>query len=165
MNLNKAILIGRLTKDPEVRTIPSGQSVAKFGLATNRVWNKDGQKQEQVEFHNIVAWGRLAEIAGQYMKKGSMAMIEGRIQTRSWQAQDGTTKYMTEIIAENVQMGPRAGGGGGNYSAPVSGGSSFNSAPVATPVNDTPTINLDETGEPVADVPTVGEPPATEMPF
>ena len=163
MNLNKAILIGRLTKDPEVRTIPSGQSVAKFGLATNRVWNKDGQKQEQVEFHNIVAWGRLAEIAGQYMKKGGLVMIEGRIQTRSWQGQDGNTKYMTEIVAENIQMGPRSQGSG-NYTAPTNN-SSFNNNSASVTKNETPTINLDEMGEPVTDESTVGEPPATEMPF
>lgn len=110
MNLNKIFLIGRLTRDPESRTMPSGQSVSNFGLATNRVWTnpETSEKQEQTEFHNIVTFGKLADICNQYLKKGSLAMIEGRIQTRSWQDQDGDTKYRTEIIAERIQMGPRS---------------------------------------------------------
>lgn len=108
MNLNKAFLIGNLTRDPELKTLPSGQPVVNFGVATNRMWkNKEGQPQQQVEFHNIVMFGRLAEIAKQYLKKGSLVMVEGRIQTRSWEAQDGQKKYRTEIIAEAMQMGPR----------------------------------------------------------
>jgi single-strand DNA-binding protein len=109
MNLNKAILIGRLTRDPESRSLPSGQTVSNFGIATNRVWNnsESNEKQEQTEFHNIVAFGRLAEICNQYLKKGGLVMIEGRIQTRSWQGQDNETKYKTEIVAESMQMGPR----------------------------------------------------------
>jgi len=107
MNLNKAILIGRLTKDPEVRTTPDGQTVCSFGLATNRVWNQNNQKQEKTEFHNIVVWQRLAEIASQYLKKGSLVLIEGRIQTRSWQDSSGVKKYRTEIVAETMQLGPR----------------------------------------------------------
>jgi len=111
MNLNKAILIGNLTRDPESRTLPSGQAVSNFGIATNRVWfdSNTKEKKQQVEFHNIVTFGKLAEICNQYLKKGTLAMIEGRIQTRSWQAQNGETKYRTEIIAEKMQMGPRAG--------------------------------------------------------
>lgn len=109
MNLNKVVLIGRLTSDPESRTIPSGQNVCSFGLATNRTWtNKQtNQKEEKTEFHNIVLWGRLAEIASQYLNKGSLTCIEGRLQTRSWQDQSGTKKYRTEIVGENIQMGPR----------------------------------------------------------
>lgn len=111
MNLNKVFVLGNLTKDPEIRTIPSGQQVATFGVATNRVWyNQAKEKNQEVEFHNIVAWGRLAEIAGQYLTKGKMVLIEGRIKTRSWQAQDGTKKYRTEIIAEAMQMGPKTQG-------------------------------------------------------
>jgi single-strand DNA-binding protein len=111
MNLNKAILIGRLTRDPEMRSLPSGQPVTSFGLATNRVFvDKSGQKQEQTDFHNIVLFGRLAEIASQYLKKGSLAMIEGRIRTRSWQDQSGNQRSRTEIIAERMQLGPRAAG-------------------------------------------------------
>ncbi len=113
MNLNKVFVLGNLTRDPEVRTTPSGQQVANFSIATNRIWyNQAKEKQQEVEFHNIVVWRRLAEIASQYLTKGSMVLIEGRLQTRSWQAQDGTKKYRTEIIAENMQMGPKAQGSG-----------------------------------------------------
>lgn len=109
MNLNKVFLIGNLTRDPELRTMPSGQAVVNFGLATNRIWKgKDGSQQKQAEFHNIVMFGRLAEIAKQYLTKGSMIMVEGRIQTRSWQGQDGQKKQRTEIVAETMQMGPRS---------------------------------------------------------
>ena len=110
MNLNKVFLIGRLTRDPEVRTTPAGQLVCSFGLATSRTWNnpETNQKEEKTEFHNIVLWRRLAEIASQYLKKGSLVMIEGRIQTRSWQDSSGSKKYRTEIIAENLQMGPKS---------------------------------------------------------
>ncbi|MDP3792648.1 MAG: single-stranded DNA-binding protein [bacterium] len=108
MNLNKIFIIGRLTQDPEVRTTNSGQNVTTLRMATNRVWNdKSGQKQESAEYHTIVAWGRLGDIAGQYLKKGGLAMIEGRIQTRSWMDQSNNKKYMTEIIAESLQLGPR----------------------------------------------------------
>ena len=114
MNLNKVFILGNLTRDPEVRTTPGGQQVASFSVATNRVWyNQNKEKNQETEFHNIVVWGRLAEIAGQYLNKGKMVLIEGRIKTRSWQAQDGTKKYRTEIIAENMQMGPRTQGGQG----------------------------------------------------
>lgn len=113
MNFNKAIILGRVVRDPETRSLPTGNAVASFSVATNRVWtNKDTkEKQEQVEFHNIVAFGRLGEICGQYLNKGSLVCIEGRIQTRSWQGQDGVKKYRTEIIAENMQMGPRSSSG------------------------------------------------------
>lgn len=106
MALNKVLLIGNLTRDPELRSTASGQSVSNFGLATNRVWKDQtsGERKEAVEFHNIVMWGRLAEISGQYLRKGSKIFIEGRLQTRSWQDQSGTKKYMTEIVAENMQM-------------------------------------------------------------
>ncbi len=107
MNLNKAFLIGNLTRDPEMRTLPSGQPVASFGLATNRVWSKNGKRESQAEFHNIVAFGRLAEIASQYLSRGKMVLVEGRIQTRTWQAKDGAKKNRTEIIAERLQLGPR----------------------------------------------------------
>jgi single-strand DNA-binding protein len=109
MNLNKIFLIGNLTRDPESRTLPSGQSVSNFGLATNRVWAdaETKEKKQQVEFHNVVAFGRLAEICNQYLKKGKLVFIEGRIQTRNWQGQNGETKYRTEIVIEGMQMGPR----------------------------------------------------------
>lgn len=112
MNLNKAFIIGNMTRDPELRNLPSGTPVVSFGVATNRVWkNKSGEKQEEAQFHNVVVFGRQAEIAKQYLAKGSLVMIEGRIQTRNWDAQDGTKRSRTEIVAERIQFGPRSGGG------------------------------------------------------
>ena len=109
MNLNKTFLLGRLTRDPESKALPSGQSLASFSIATNRYYNdKSGQRQEQTDFHNIVLFGKLAETASQYLKKGSLALIEGRIQTRSWQDQAGVKKYRTEIVGEKIQLGPRS---------------------------------------------------------
>lgn len=114
MNYNKAFVLGNVTRDPELRHTPSGQAVASFAIATNRVWKSaTGEQKSQAEFHNIVAWGRLAEICSQYLKKGSLTFIEGRIQTRSWQDPQGQKKYRTEIIAEGMQLGPRPGGGVG----------------------------------------------------
>ena len=111
MNLNKVFLIGRMAADPETRSTQSGQQVATLRVATNRVWNdKNGQKQEAVEFHTIVAWGGLADVAGKYLKKGQLAFFEGRLQTRSWQGKDGVKRYSTEIVAENLQLGPKAAG-------------------------------------------------------
>jgi len=118
MNLNKVFLIGRLTRDPEIRVTPNGQQVANFGLATDRYYTDktSGQRQQKTEFHNIVMFSRLAEIASQYLKKGSLAMIEGRLQTRDWTDQAGNKRYRTEIIAENMQLGPRSNSGdAGNY--------------------------------------------------
>ena len=110
MNLNKAIVLGNLTRDPDIRTLPSGQLVTNFGVATNRFfYNKNREKQKQTEFHNIVAFGRNAEIAQQYLKKGSMILIEGRLQTRSWQDSSGNNRSRTEIITERLQLGPRTG--------------------------------------------------------
>ncbi len=117
MNLNKAMIIGNLTRDPEVRTTPSGQTVASFGVATNLIWNDaNGQKQQKVEFHNVVAWRKLGEICGTYLKKGKQVYIEGRLQTRDWVGQDGVRRYRTEIIADNmIMLGSPAGSGGSNY--------------------------------------------------
>lgn len=109
MNLNKVFLIGRLTRDPEVRSLPSGQQVASFGLATDRYYqDNNGQKQQKTEFHNIVTFGKLADIASQYLTKGSLAFIEGRIQTRTWQDSSGNKKSRTEIVAERLQLGPKS---------------------------------------------------------
>lgn len=109
MNLNKVILVGRLTKDPEGRTTPNGRAVTTFSVATNRVWtDAAGSKQEAAEYHNIVLWGRTAEVAVQYLSKGQEVLIEGRIQTRSWEGKDGIKRYTTEIIGDNMQMGSRA---------------------------------------------------------
>lgn len=124
MDLNKAMIIGRLTRDPEVRTTPSGQNVASFGVATNLVWNdSSGQKQEKVEFHNVVAWRKLADICGQYLKKGSKVYIEGRMQTRTWEGQDGSKKNRTEIVAENMIMLDGKGGSSAGAFSASNGGS------------------------------------------
>ncbi len=113
MYLNKAMVYGNLTRDPEVRSLPSGIQVCSFSVATNRVYkDRDGKKQEQADYHNVVVFGRQAEISAQYLKKGSALFVEGRLQTRSWD-KDGAKQYRTEIVADRIQFGPRAGGGGG----------------------------------------------------
>jgi|SRR3989344_128343 len=120
MYLNKAMIIGNLTRDPEIKSLPSGVKVASFSVATNRVWkDKNGVKQENADFHNIVVFGRQAEIVGQYMKKGSSILVEGRMQTRSWDDASGVKKYRTEVVADRIQFGPRPAGTGGNYNAPA----------------------------------------------
>jgi single-strand DNA-binding protein len=109
MNLNKVFLIGRLTQDPQVKTTPSGHQVCTFGLATNR-FVKDpntGELKEKTEYHNIVLWRRLAEIAAQYLKRGALVFIEGRLQTRTWQDSNGNSHSRTEIVAERIQLGPK----------------------------------------------------------
>lgn len=111
MYLNKAFVIGNLTRDPEMKSLPSGIKVTTFSVATNRVWkNKDGATQEGTDYHNVVVFGRQAENVANYLKKGSIALVEGRMQTRSWDSQDGTKKYRTEIVADRIQFGPRSGG-------------------------------------------------------
>ncbi len=144
MNLNKAIIVGRLTRDPEARTTTSGHNLTNFALATNRVWNdQQGNRQESTEFHNIVAFGRLAEICSQYLNKGRLVLIEGRIQTRSWQDQNGVKKYRTEIVAENMQMGPGAQTRNDNFSA----GQNNSPAPAQSnekPSEDIPVIDSEE---------------------
>jgi len=129
MSLNKVLLIGNLTRDPELRSTPSGQSVANFDIATNRVWKdpQSGERKEAAEYHKIVVWRRLAEIAGQYLRKGSKIFLEGRLQTRSWQDQSGNKKYITEIVAENMQMLDRKSTGG----APYQGAAQSGAAPMA----------------------------------
>ena len=114
MYLNKAILIGNLTRDPELRSLPSGIKVCSFSLATNRVWkDKNGARQESADYHNIVVFGRQAETVAQYMKKGSSILVEGRMQTRSWEDKtSGEKKYRTEVVADRTQFGPKGGGGG-----------------------------------------------------
>ena len=111
MDLNKIFLIGRLTKDPESKMLPSGTAVANFSIATNRYFtDKSGEKQQEVEFHNISTFGKIAESSAQYLKKGSLVLVEGRIRTRSWSDKEGKKRYTTEIIAQKVQFGPRSGG-------------------------------------------------------
>lgn len=110
MNLNKVFLIGRLTQDPQTRTTPSGQVVCSFGMATNRIGKdpKTGETRKSTEYHNIVLWRRLAEIAAQYLTKGGLVLIEGRLQTRSWQDQSGNRRWKTEIVVERLQLGPKS---------------------------------------------------------
>jgi len=108
MNLNKVILIGRLTQDPQLKNLPSGTKVANFGLATDRYFvDKSGQKRQETEFHNIVLFSKLADIASKYLKRGSLVMVEGRIRTRNWQDNSGNQRSKTEIIVERLQLGPR----------------------------------------------------------
>ena len=153
MNFNKAIIIGNLTRDPEAKVVPdSGLAISNFGVATNRAWtDPQGQKQEQVEFHNVVAFGRLAEICNQYLRKGSLVCIEGRLQTRSWVGQDGLKRYRTEIVANNMQMGPRgqgmgqgSGQGMGQFSQPA--GREEASNQTVQPEASEPTIELTPEG-------------------
>ncbi len=111
MSLNRVQLIGNLTRDPELRQIPGGQTVATFSVATNFTWkDQSGQQQNKAEFHNVVAWRKLAEICGQYLKKGSKVFVEGRIQTRDWEGEDGVKRYRTEITIENMIMLDSKGG-------------------------------------------------------
>jgi single-strand DNA-binding protein len=112
MNLNRAMIIGNCTRDPESRTTPSGQNVCNFGIATSSQWtDSQGQKQERTEYHNIVAWGKLADICTQFLAKGRKVYVEGRLQTREWEGQDGSKKQRTEIVAENMILLDRPGTG------------------------------------------------------
>lgn len=119
MYLNKVFIAGNLTRDPELRALPSGANVTSFGVATNRVWkDQSGEKKEATEFHNVVVFGRQADTCAQYLKKGQQVLVEGRIQTRSWE-KEGQKHYRTEIVADRVQFGPKGGGySGGGESAP-----------------------------------------------
>ena len=120
MYLNKAMVIGNLTRDPEMKSLPSGIQVTSFSLATNRVWkDKNGAKQESVDYHNIVVFGRQAEIVSQFLRKGSSVLVEGRMQTRSWDSPDGKKNYRTEVVADRVQFGPRSSGAATTATSPV----------------------------------------------
>ena len=156
MNVNKVLLVGRLTRDPEIRNTATGQTVASLSMATNRFWkDKNGQRQDQTEYHNVVLWGRLGEIAGQYLTKGQECYIEGRMQTRKYTAKDGTERRVTEVVAENMQLGSRAQGNSGsssNYPRPASPAAP--SPARETPAEELPTINLEEEEEvKIEDVP------------
>ncbi len=124
MYLNKALIYGNLTRDPEARRLPNGTSVTSFSVATNRTWkDKNGARQEDVQYHNVVCFAKLAELAAQYLHRGGAVYIEGRMQTRSWDASDGQKKYRTEIVADTMQFGPRREGGeGGGAPAQSKGG-------------------------------------------
>ena len=136
MYLNKALVYGNLTRDPEMRSLPSGIQVASFSLATNRVWkDKNGAKQESSDFHNIVVFGRQADTVSQYLKKGSAAFVEGRMQTRSWDGQDGQKKYRTEIVADRVQFGPRSTGAAPTFKSDKAEESQSQASPKVDPSN------------------------------
>jgi single-strand DNA-binding protein len=133
-SINKVILVGRLGKDPEVKATPNGNTVAKFSLATDEKFtDREGNKQERTEWHNIVAWGKLGEICGQYLRKGKLIYIEGKIRTDSWEDKETKQKrYRTEIIADTMRMLDRKGddeGGGGDYAGSRKSTSSPSSAP------------------------------------
>lgn len=133
MYLNKAMVYGNLTRDPEMKALPSGMNVTSFSLATNRRYkDRDGNYQDAVDYHNIVVFGRQAETVNQYLKKGSGAFVEGRMQTRSWE-KDGQKHYRTEIVADRVQFGPRSGGDGGGSAAPATAASTDTPAAPAAP--------------------------------
>ena len=122
-----------------MRSTASGQNVTTIRMATNRVWNDpSGQRKETTEYHSVVAWGRLADIASHYLKKGGLVMIEGRLQTRNWTGQDNVKRYMTEIVAENLQLGPRSASSGSAMSRDTE------TAPAPNPDADIPIINEDE---------------------
>lgn len=135
MDLNKVMIIGRLTRDPEVRSTASGKTVASMTIATGRSWTgQDGVKQEKSEFHNCVLWGKLGEIAGQYLSKGRQVYVEGRLETRDWTGQDGVKRYRTEIIVENmIMLGPRGTAAPGAAPAGAAEQSFSGSAPIGAP--------------------------------
>ena len=155
MDLNRVMIIGNATRDPEMRTTTSGQNVCSFGVTTNRAWtDAAGQKQEQAEFHNIVAWAKLAEICSQYLTKGRKVYVEGRLQTREWQAQDGTKRNRTEIVADNMILldrGPaRNTGASPSPFASQQSVEVVSEAPVSSPSDDAP---ADDSGIKVEAIP------------
>jgi single-strand DNA-binding protein len=148
MYLNKVFIIGNLTRDPELKALPSGINVCSFSIATNRVYkDKNGVKQENTDFHNIVVFGRQADTTAAYLKKGSMAYVEGRLTTRSWDGPDGKKNYRTEVIADTIQFGPRAGQGGGNYGGDGASAPRAASKP-ADDASDNPLDTLDTASYP-----------------
>jgi len=149
-SLNRATLIGNLTRDPEFKQTANGQGVCSFGIATNRQWKgADGSKQEAVEFHNVVAWRKLAEICQQYLGKGRKVYIEGRLQTRDWEGQDGVRRYRTEIVAENMIILDRSGDASpsGNMPRPAAQAGSFGGGAGAF-VPPTPPVYEDRASNP-----------------
>jgi single-strand DNA-binding protein len=148
MYINKVIIYGNLTRDPEMKSLPSGMQVTSFGVATNRSFkDRDGKKQDKTEYHNCVAFGRQAETVAQYLRKGSGVYVEGRLETRSWDDKaTGEKKYRTEIIADRIQFGPKGGSSGGGYEAKEGGsGSQSSHTPPQQSVPDiTEDINPDD---------------------
>lgn len=154
MNLNKAFILGRVTADPQLRTTSNSQSVTTVGVATNRTWtDKADKKQEEVEFHNVVIWGKQAEVAAQFLATGSLVLIEGRIVTRSWEDKDGVTRKATEIVCENMQLGPKPGTATAAATATASDGGRKKAPPWNPKVEELPSINLDEDEIKLEDIP------------
>ncbi len=153
-DFNQAIVMGNLTRDPEMRTTPSGQNVCSFSVATNRSWqDQSGERKDSVEYHDIVAWGKLAELVNNYMKKGRKVLVVGRLQTRSWEAQDGSKRQKTEIVANDINFVDRMGEGGGendysnddvNQEAPAEKGSKDKKEDIVIEDMGEGDINLDE---------------------
>jgi single-strand DNA-binding protein len=152
MDLNKVMIIGRLTRDPEIRTTPNGKNVASVGIATGYSWtDQSGQKKEQTEFHNVIAWGKLADIMGQYLKKGKQVYIEGRLQTTSWDDKtDGKKRYRTEIVADNmIMLGSKTDGGTPSASpAPYAPASQAAPMEQPEPKSDIAEIQIDDSDIP-----------------
>lgn len=154
MYLNKVFLIGNLTRDPELKALPSGSKVASIALATNRSWkDQNGAKQESTEYHNLVSFGKQAEVLAQYCKKGSSLYVEGRIQTRSWDGQDGTKKYRTEIVIDSFQFGPKAGGASMSSGGQSSSGYSDAEAPQTSAKPDLDTVEYPDEEINLEDIP------------
>ncbi|MBP6904927.1 MAG: single-stranded DNA-binding protein [Candidatus Pacebacteria bacterium] len=154
MYLNKVFLIGNLTRDPELKSLPTGTKVASLSMATNRTWkDAQGGKKEAVEYHNVVAFAKQAEVLAQYCKKGSSLYVEGRIQTRSWDAADGTKKYRTEIVLESFQFGPKAGGAPSGNFTPAASGMSDQEAPQKDAPVDLDTIEYPDEEINLEDIP------------
>ncbi len=151
MNLNKVFLAGNLTADPELKNLQSGQAVCTFRLATNRMWTdrESGEKKQKAEFHSIVAWGKLATLVSQYLSKGNLVLVEGRLNTRSWDDPSGNKRYRTEIVAENVQFGPKGfsgaapSGSGARANEPQADNDNKNQEEIPT-IEEGEDINVDE---------------------
>jgi len=154
MNFNKAFILGNVTREPEVRSLPSGQQVTSFSMATNRFYTSQaGEKKQEVEFHNVVCFGKLADIASRYLNKGSLVLIEGRIKTRNWTNNQGVKQYRTEIIAETLQLGPK----GASTDSGSQGGSGYSKKPYSAPEPDMPRSEeipvIEEDRSPIQDGP------------
>ena len=152
MNLNKAFILGNVTREPEVRNLPSGQQVTSFSIATNRFYAVNGEKKQEAEFHNIVCFGKLADISARYLNKGGLVLIEGRIKTRNWMNAAGVKQYKTEIIADSLQLGPRVTGTSAPSSSESNYGKSYTPRPEPDghdlqqmPSNEIPVIEEDYT--------------------
>jgi len=171
MSLNRVQLIGNLTRDPEIKQIPGGTTVATFGVATNFNWtDQSGAKQSKAEFHNVVAWRKLAEICGQFLKKGSKVFVEGRLQTRDWEAEDGTKRYRTEIVADNMIMLDRKGDfeGGSDVSRSGSSGVSADREPAGiknSKTEDAPANEGEAASSSAAGAAVAGDVSIDDLPF